>query len=53
MQVDAVSGTLASAHLPLVLLCSGALLAAPRPKVLQVRALLLFLSSSVGSASLV
>ena len=48
-----MSGTLASAHLPLVLLCSGALLAAPRPKVLQVRALLLFLSSSVGSASLV
>ena len=38
VQVDAVSGTLASAHLPLVLLCSGALLAAPRPKVLQVGA---------------
>ncbi|EIE18826.1 hypothetical protein COCSUDRAFT_59757 [Coccomyxa subellipsoidea C-169] len=35
--VDAVSGTLASAHLPLVLLCSGALLAAPHPKVLQVK----------------
>ncbi|CAL8463796.1 g3330 [Coccomyxa elongata] len=35
--VDAVTGTLARAHLPLVLLCSGILLTAPRPKVLQVR----------------
>lgn len=48
-----MSGALASAHLPLVLLCSGALLAAPRSKVLQVRALLTSLSSSVESAELI
>ncbi len=38
MQVDSVSSALASAHMPLVLLCAGLWLREPRPKGVLVRA---------------